>query len=96
MVADQLAGKKALGIVLGGSGNGEQIAANKVKDVRCALVHDTFTAEMSRLHNDANVIALGQRVVGVGVAEAALVAFRRTAFEGGRHQRRVDQLKSEG
>ncbi len=82
----------ARGLVVCGSGIGISIAANKVAGVRCALVHDTFTAEMSRLHNDANVIALGQRVVGVGVAEAALTAFRRTAFEGGRHQRRVDQL----
>ncbi len=86
----------ARGLVVCGSGIGISIAANKVAGVRCALVHDTFTAELSRRHNDANVIALGQRVVGVGVAEAALVAFRATAFEGGRHQRRVDQLKSEG
>ncbi len=82
------------GLVVCGTGIGISIAANKVEGVRCALVHDTFTAEMSRLHNDANVIALGQRVVGVGVAEAALVAFRRTAFEGGRHQRRVDLIDS--
>ncbi len=88
----------ARGLVVCGSGIGISIAANKVPGVRCALVHDTFTAEMSRLHNDANVIALGQRVVGVGVAEAALAAFRRTVFEAGRHQRRVDLLttKSEG
>jgi ribose 5-phosphate isomerase B len=82
----------SLGLVVCGSGIGISIAANKVAGVRCALVHDTFTAEMARLHNNANVIALGARVVGPGVAEAALAAFRRTAFEGGRHQRRVDQL----
>jgi len=75
-----------------GSGIGISIAANKIAGVRCALVHDTFTAEVARLHNDANVIALGARVIGPGVAEAALAAFRRTAFEGGRHQRRIDQL----
>jgi ribose 5-phosphate isomerase B len=82
----------SLGLVVCGSGIGISIAANKVKGSRCALVHDTFTAEMARKHNDCNVIALGARVVGVGVAEAALVAFRDAAFEGGRHQRRVDQL----
>jgi ribose 5-phosphate isomerase B len=82
----------ALGLVVCGSGIGISIAANKVAGVRCALVHDSFTAEVARLHNDANVIALGARVVGAGVAEAALKAFRAAAFEGGRHQRRVDQL----
>ncbi len=80
------------GLVVCGSGIGISIAANKVKGSRCALVHDTFTGEMARKHNDCNVIALGARVVGVGVAEAALLAFRDTPFEGGRHQRRVDQL----
>ena len=80
------------GLVVCGSGIGISIAANKVKGSRCALVHDTFTAEMARKHNDCNVVALGARVVGVGVAEAALMAFRDTPFEGGRHQRRVDQL----
>jgi ribose 5-phosphate isomerase B len=82
----------ARGLVVCGSGIGISIAANKVAGVRCALVHDTFTAEVARLHNDANVIAFGARVIGQGVAEAALAMFRRTAFEGGRHQRRVDQL----
>jgi len=80
------------GLVVCGSGIGISIAANKIPGVRCALVHDTFTAEVARLHNNANVIALGARVIGQGVAEAALAMFRRTAFEGGRHQRRVDQL----
>ncbi|MBA3463838.1 MAG: ribose 5-phosphate isomerase B [Deltaproteobacteria bacterium] len=81
-----------LGLVVCGSGIGISIAANKIPGVRCALVHDTFTAEMARKHNDCNVIALGARVIGQGVAEAALAAFRATAFEGGRHQCRVDQL----
>jgi ribose 5-phosphate isomerase B len=80
------------GLVVCGSGIGISIAANKIAGVRCALCHDTFTAEASRAHNDANVLALGARVVGLGVAEAALRAFRATAFEGGRHQRRIDQL----
>ncbi|MGE0871591.1 MAG: ribose 5-phosphate isomerase B [Kofleriaceae bacterium] len=83
----------SLGLVLCGSGIGISIAANKLPGVRCALVHDSFTAEMARAHNDANVVAMGSRVVGLGVAERALSAFRDTAFEGGRHQRRVDQLR---
>jgi ribose 5-phosphate isomerase B len=92
-VGDKVAEDRgSLGLVVCGSGIGISIAANKVPGVRCALVHDTFTAEMARKHNDCNVIALGARVVGQGVAEAAVAAFRATAFEGGRHQRRVDQL----
>jgi len=82
----------ARGLVVCGTGIGISIAANKVPGARAALVHDSFTAEMARSHNDANIIALGARVVGQGVAESALSTFRRTAFEGGRHQRRVDQL----
>lgn len=82
----------ARGLLICGSGVGISIAANKIAGVRCALVHDSFTAEMARAHNDANVIAMGSRVVGIGVAEHALATFRETPFEGGRHQRRVDQL----
>ena len=84
----------ALGLVVCGSGIGISIAANKVVGVRCALVHDPYTAELARQHNDANVIALGARVLGPGLAEAALLAFRAAAFAGGRHQRRVDQLSA--
>jgi ribose 5-phosphate isomerase B len=84
----------ARGLIVCGTGIGISIAANKVPGVRAALVHDSFTAEMSRAHNDANVIALGARVVGIGVAEHALAVFRKTQFEGGRHQRRVDQLSA--
>jgi ribose 5-phosphate isomerase B len=80
------------GLLVCGSGIGISISANKIPGVRCALVHDAFTATMARAHNDANVVAMGSRVVGIGVAEHALAAFRGTAFEGGRHQRRVDQL----
>ncbi|HEY4059319.1 MAG TPA: ribose 5-phosphate isomerase B [Kofleriaceae bacterium] len=86
----------ALGLVVCGSGIGISIAANRIHGIRCALVHDTFTAQMARKHNDANVVAMGARVLGVGVAEAALEAFRATEFEGGRHQRRVDQLNALG
>jgi ribose 5-phosphate isomerase B len=84
----------ALGLVVCGTGIGISIAANKVVGVRCAVVHDSYTAELSRQHNDANVIALGARVVGSGVAEAAVRLFRDTAFLGGRHQRRVDLLSA--
>jgi ribose 5-phosphate isomerase B len=82
----------ARGLVVCGTGIGIGMAANKVPGVRCAVVHDAFTAEMARAHNDANVIALGARVIGPGVAESAVAAFRAASFEGGRHQRRVDQL----
>lgn len=82
----------SLGLVVCGSGIGISIAANKIAGVRCAAVHDAYTAAMARAHNDANVVALGARVIGPGVAESALAAFRATPFEGGRHQRRVDQL----
>ena len=85
-------GAADLGIVLGGSGQGEQLAANKVRGVRAALCNDLYTARMARSHNDANVLSMGGRVVGVGLAEEILATFLSTPFEGGRHQRRVDQL----
>ena len=81
-----------VGIVVGGSGQGEQMAANKVRGVRAALCNDLYTAKMARAHNDANVLAMGERVVGVGLAEDILDTFLTTAFEGGRHARRVAQL----
>ncbi|MCU1488000.1 MAG: rpiB [Actinomycetia bacterium] len=80
------------GIVLGGSGQGEQLAANKVRGVRAALCNDLYTARMAREHNDANVLSIGGRVVGEGLADEIVKVFLATAFEGGRHQRRVDQL----
>ncbi len=81
-----------VGIVLGGSGNGEQLAANKVHGVRAALCNDLFTARYARSHNDANVLSMGARVVGVGLAEEILATFLATQFEGGRHARRVEQV----
>jgi ribose 5-phosphate isomerase B len=81
-----------LGIVLGGSGQGEQMAANKVHGVRAALCNDLFTARVARAHNDANVLSIGARVVGVGLAEEILSTFLTTASEGGRHARRVAQV----
>jgi ribose 5-phosphate isomerase B len=82
----------AMGIIVCGTGIGISIAANKVPGVRAALVHDDFTAAAARAHNDANVIALGARVVGSGVAESAVLMFRRTEFAAGRHQRRIDLI----
>lgn len=87
-----VAGRADRGIVLGGSGQGEQIAANKVHGVRAALCHDLFTARLSREHNDANVLALGGRVVAPALADEILRVWLDTPFEGGRHQRRVDQI----
>jgi ribose 5-phosphate isomerase B len=85
-------GEADLGIVLGGSGQGEQLAANKVHGVRAALCNDLYTARMARAHNDANVLSMGARVVGVGLAEEILATFLAAPFEGGRHARRVEQL----
>ncbi|HWU85787.1 MAG TPA: ribose 5-phosphate isomerase B [Kofleriaceae bacterium] len=80
------------GLLACGTGIGISIAANKVPGVRCAVVHDAFTATMARAHNNANAIALGARVVGFGVAESVVSAFRAAAFEGGRHERRIEQI----
>lgn len=80
------------GIVLGGSGQGEQLAANKVRGVRAALCNDLYTARLARQHNDANVLSIGARVVGVGLADEIVTTFLNAEFEGGRHARRVAQL----
>ena len=80
------------GIVLGGSGQGEQIAANKVAGVRAALCHDLYTARLSRQHNDANVLSMGGRIVAFGLADEILTLWLETPFDGGRHQRRIDQI----
>ncbi len=80
------------GIVMGGSGQGEQLAANKVRGVRAALCNCSYTARMARAHNDANVLSIGARIVGLGLAEEIVDLFATTDFEGGRHQRRVDQV----
>ena len=85
-------GRADRGIVVGGSGQGEQIAANKVAGVRAALCNDLYTARMSRQHNDANVLAIGGRVVAFGLAEEIVTLWLNTPFEGGRHQRRIEQI----
>jgi ribose 5-phosphate isomerase B len=81
------------GIVLGGSGNGEAIVANKVKGVRCALCWDVTTARLARQHNDANVVALGQRVVALEEAKDLVRVFLSTDFDGGRHARRIGKIE---
>ena len=85
-------GEADLGIVMGGSGQGEAIAANKVHGVRAALCHDEWTARFARLHNDANVLSLGGRILGESLALAIVDEFLATEFEGGRHERRVAQI----
>jgi ribose 5-phosphate isomerase B len=85
-------GRADRGIVLGGSGQGEQIAANKVSGVRAALCNDLFTARLSREHNDANVLSMGGRIVAFGLADEIVELWLNTAFAGGRHQRRLDQI----
>jgi ribose 5-phosphate isomerase B len=85
-------GRAERGIVLGGSGQGEQIAANKVRGVRAALCNDLYTARLSREHNDANVLSMGGRIVAFGLADEIVRVWLDTSFEGGRHARRVAQL----
>lgn len=80
------------GIVVGGSGQGEQLAANAVRGVRAALANDLYTARMSRQHGDANVLSLGGRIVGAGLAEEIVTLWLSTEFERDRHVRRVEQL----
>jgi ribose 5-phosphate isomerase B len=80
------------GIVVGGSGQGEQIAANKVTGIRAALCNDLYTARLSREHNDANVLALGARIVAPPLADEIVTVWLNTAFEGGRHERRLEQI----
>ncbi len=87
-------GDCALGILICGTGQGIMMAANKVKGVRCGVCADTFSARMIRAHNDANMLALGARVVGEGLALEIIDAFLATAFEGGRHTARVEMIKA--
>ena len=87
-------GKADRGVAICGSGIGISIAVNRNPDCRCARVDDPLSAELARQHNDANVIALGARLIGSDMAKACLAAFLDTNFAGGRHQRRVDQLSA--
>ena len=85
-------GRADRGIVIGGSGQGEQMAANKVHGARAALCNDLYTARMSRAHNDANILAIGGRIVAPGLADEIVELWLDAKFDGGRHQRRVDQI----
>lgn len=85
-------GKCQKGIVICSTGIGVSIVANKVPGVRCAHCHDTYCAEFTRRHNDANMLALGAKVVGEGYALKIVETFLSTEFESGRHQRRVDKI----
>ncbi|HEY8423993.1 MAG TPA: ribose 5-phosphate isomerase B [Clostridia bacterium] len=80
------------GILLCGTGIGVSIAANKVRGIRAAVCTDVFSAKAARQHNNANILCLGERVIGPGVAREILEAFFATDFEGGRHQRRLDKI----
>jgi len=85
-------GEAEFGIVLGGSGQGEQISANKVHGARAALCNDLYTPRMARQHNNANVLSIGARIVAPELAEEIMKIFLETEFEGGRHQRRIDEI----
>jgi ribose 5-phosphate isomerase B len=95
-VAEAVAGGDAeRGIVLGGSGNGEAMAANRVRGVRCALAWNEESARLGRAHNDANVLSLGERMLDWPAVERILDLFFATPFDGGRHERRVEMLDAE-
>lgn len=87
-------GNADLGLCVCGSGIGISIAANKVTGVRAATVHDVTSAHLARLHNDANVVCIGERLIGPEVAKDAVLAFVNGSFEGGRHQGRVEKISA--
>ncbi len=94
-VAEKILSKEAdKGILICGTGIGMSIAANKIKGIRAALCHDTFSAKATRAHNNSNILCLGQRVIGKYLALDIVDLFLSTKFEGGRHQRRIDMLES--
>lgn len=88
-----LENKGSFGVVICGTGIGISVSANKHKGIRAALCHDAYTATMARAHNNANILAFGERVVGIGVIESMLEAFLKTPFEGGRHENRVKKIE---
>ena len=87
-------GEFSRGILICGTGMGMSIAANRHKGVRAALCHNLYTARLARAHNDANLLCMGGRVIGVGIALEMVGLFLKTPFEGGRHQRRVDLIEA--
>jgi ribose 5-phosphate isomerase B len=94
-VAEMVAsGEVDRGILICGTGIGMSIAANKVQGIRCALVHDMFSAKVTREHNDTNILAMGERVIGPGLARGIVEIWLTTLFEGGRHETRVNKISS--
>lgn len=92
-VAENVAsGAADKGILICGTGIGISISANKLKGVRCALVHDVFSAKAARAHNNSNILAMGERIIGPGLAGEIVRAWLETEFEGGRHATRVDKM----
>lgn len=92
LAAKKVLEEGCLGIIFCGTGIGISIAANKVKGIRAALCHEEYSARMARRHNDANILALGGRTIGVDLAKSIVDAFLEADFEGGRHQRRLDKI----
>ncbi len=88
-----LANEGSLGVLICGSGMGISIAANRHRGIRAALCHEPWSAEMARRHNDANILCMGERIIGTGLARATLEAFLTAEFDGGRHARRVDKIE---
>jgi ribose 5-phosphate isomerase B len=91
-LAREVLARQAMGILICGSGIGVSMAANRHPGIRAALCANEYMARMSRMHNDANVLCMGERIIGVDLAKAIADAFLATGFEGGRHQRRVDLI----
>lgn len=93
-VAEKVAsGEFDRGILVCGTGIGMSISANKVKGIRCALVHDTFSAKATRAHNNSNMLAMGERVIGPGLAQDIVDIWLSTDYEGGRHERRICKIE---
>lgn len=95
-VAKKVQNSDNYGILICGTGIGMSISANRFLGVRCALCHDAYTAELARKHNNANILAFGGRTTGVEIAKQMVYIFLNTSFEGGRHQRRVNKIDTEG
>ncbi|MBZ5753806.1 ribose 5-phosphate isomerase B [Metabacillus rhizolycopersici] len=94
-VAEKVAsGEIDRGILICGTGIGMSITANKVKGIRCALVHDMFSAKATREHNDTNMLAMGERVIGPGLARDIVKIWLTTPFEGGRHEKRINKIET--
>lgn len=91
-VASEVLNKNIIGILVCGTGIGISIAANKIPGIRAALCHEPFSARLAREHNDANILAMGSRIIGSGLAEEIIKTFIKTNFAAGRHQRRVEKI----